>query len=82
MFNSVVIIRSMPAFSPYGDVEDVGADRAGYSHVPKTFPGNDDAGDEIRDGRSSRQDCQSHDLLRDADGLADLPKIVELKQYL
>lgn len=73
----IIIIRSpfaagVPCFLPYGDVEDVGADRAGHSHVPETFPGHDDTGDEIRDGGSSCQDRQPHDLFRDADGLADL----------
>lgn len=78
----IVIIRSMPGFLPYSDVEDVGADRAGNSHVSETFTGHDDAGDEIWDGGSSCQDRQSHDLLCDADGLADLPKNVTLKQYV
>lgn len=65
---------SGPCFLPYGDVKDVRADRAGHRHVPETFPGHDDAGDEIRDGGSSCQDRQTHDLFRDADGLTHLRK--------
>lgn len=64
--------RCAAAFLPHGDIEDVGADRAGHGHVSETFPGHDDAGDEIRDGGSGRQDGEPHDLLCDADGLADL----------
>ena len=61
-----------PALVPYGDVEDVAADRAGHGHVAQALPGHDDAGDEVGDGRPRGQDGQPHDLLRDAHRLAHL----------
>ena len=49
--------------SPDGDVEDVAAHGAGHGHVPQTFTGHDDAGDQVGDGRPGCQDGQAHYLL-------------------
>lgn len=74
-FSMKPVCRRVPWFLPYGDVENVGADRTGHRHVSETFPGYDDTGDEIRDGGSSCQDGQPHDLLCDADGLTNLHRM-------
>lgn len=60
--------------SPYSDVEDVAAHRAGHGHVSQTFPGHDHAGDQVGDGRPRREDGQAHDFLWDAHSLTHLEK--------
>ena len=59
-------------YLPYGDVKNIASNRAGYSHVPKPFPGHYDAGDQIRDGGPSSQDGQTHNLLTNANCLSNL----------
>lgn len=49
--------------SPHGDVEDVAAHGAGHSHVPHALASHNHTGNEVRDGRSSSQNSQAHDLL-------------------
>ena len=66
------VTRGSGRVVPDGDVEDVGAHGAGDGHVSQPLAGHDDAGDEVGDGRPSRQDGQPHDLFRDAHGLAHL----------
>ena len=47
---------------PDSDVKDVAAHRAWHSHVSKSLPGNDDAGDQIRDAGSCGQHSNPHHL--------------------
>lgn len=61
--------------SPHGNVEDVTTHGAGHSHVPHALTSHDHTGNEVRDGRSGGQNSQTHDFLRDADGLPHLQDV-------
>lgn len=48
--------------SPHGDVENVTAHRAGYSHVPQAFTRHNHTSNEVRDGCPCSQNSQAHNL--------------------
>ena len=47
---------------PDADVEEVGAEGAGYGHVAQSLPGHDDASDQIGHACSSCNQREAHDL--------------------
>ena len=52
-------------FLPDSDVKDVWTDGRRDSHVPETFPGDNDWSDQIRNWSSSSQKGQTHYLKND-----------------